>query len=250
MNTSITNTTNDHVFNVNNFNFHFENERVYNLATNRDYNGKNKDRLKEFCKENNFKYTIFLSFKQGQALGLRVKKGSHGCKVFAGGVKEEPVKNKDGTIKMLDTDTPETKKKVFSRRTAPVFNIDQFELWTDEKGNNYLNSEKPNTELFEFIKNLSNIELVKADKKTNYLEFESKPIEPVKIEPVKQAQSKLNFVAPIDNADDLELARQYLAKAITQLYQDLAVEEMDITTEYIELMKAMEDIATDLLNIQ
>ena len=43
-----------------NLNIKFENNRVYNLATNKDYAGKNKERLIEFCKENKFKYTIFL----------------------------------------------------------------------------------------------------------------------------------------------------------------------------------------------
>lgn len=74
MNNLALNTKNYTPVDYENLNIKFENNRVYNLATNKDYAGKNKERLIEFCKENKFKYTIFLSFKQAQGLGLKIKK--------------------------------------------------------------------------------------------------------------------------------------------------------------------------------
>lgn len=131
----------------------FENNRVYNLATNKDYAGKNKERLIEFCKENKFKYTIFLSFKQAQGLGLKIKKGSKSCKIFAGFTVEKPMQDKDGNIVMQDADTPKTISEHKGFAMQPVFNIEQLELWTDKEGNKYLNAEYKHNELIDFINN-------------------------------------------------------------------------------------------------
>lgn len=131
----------------------FENNRVYNLATNKDYAGKNKERLIEFCKENKFKYTIFLSFKQAQGLGLKIKKGSKGCKIFAGFTVEKPMQDENGNIIMQDADTPKTISEHKGFAMQPVFNIEQLELWTDKEGNKYLNAEYKHNELIDFINN-------------------------------------------------------------------------------------------------
>lgn len=131
----------------------FENSRVYNLATNKDYAGKNKERLIEFCKENNFKYTIFLSFKQAQGLGLKIKKGSKGCRVFAGFTVEKPMQDENGNVVMENADTPKTVSEHKGFAMQPVFNIEQLELWTDKDGNKYLNTEHKHNELIDFINN-------------------------------------------------------------------------------------------------
>ena len=131
----------------------FENNRVYNLATNKDYAGKNKDRLIEFCKENKFKYTIFLSFKQAQGLGLKIKKGSKGCRIFAGFTAEKPMQDANGNVIMENADTPETTSEHKGFAMQPVFNIEQLELWTDKEGNKYLNTEFKHNELIDFINN-------------------------------------------------------------------------------------------------
>ena len=131
----------------------FENNRVYNLATNKDYAGKNKDRLIEFCKENKFKYTIFLSFKQAQGLGLKIKKGSKGCRIFAGFTADKPMQDANGNVIMENADTPKTISEHKGFAMQPVFNIEQLELWTDKDGNKYLNSEFKHNELIDFINN-------------------------------------------------------------------------------------------------
>lgn len=134
-------------------NIKFENNRVYNLATNKDYAGKNKDRLIEFCKENKFKYTIFLSFKQAQGLGLKIKKGSKGCRIFAGFTAEKPMQDANGNVIMENADTPKTTSEHKGFAMQPVFNIEQLELWTDKEGNKYLNTEFKHNELVDFINN-------------------------------------------------------------------------------------------------
>lgn len=245
MNTNVIN-TNDHVFDVSTFEFHFENSRVYNLATNKDYNGRNRTRLEQFCRENNFKYTIFLSFKQAQSLGLRVKRGSHGCKIFAGGVKDEVQKDKDGNIVMDNMDTPKTEKKFFGHWLAPVFNIEQFELWTTEDGEKFLNSDNPNTDLFEFFKNnLEPVSVVHNETKaeqSNLIELECEYCEPV--------QTELCFETSTDKKDDYDQGKQCLKTAIIQLYEDIVIKDKNVNESYIKLMQAMKDIATDLLIIK
>lgn len=136
-----------------NLNIKFENNRVYNLATNKDYAGKNKERLIEFCKENKFKYTIFLSFKQAQGLGLKIKKGSKGCRIFAGFTVEKPMQDENGNVVMENADTPKTITENKGFAMQPVFNIEQLELWTDKEGNKYLNTEFKHNELVDFINN-------------------------------------------------------------------------------------------------
>lgn len=136
-----------------NLNIKFENNRVYNLATNKDYAGKNKERLIEFCKENKFKYTIFLSFKQAQGLGLKIKKGSKGCRIFAGFTVEKPMQDANGNVIMENADTPKTISEHKGFAMQPVFNIEQLELWTDKEGNKYLNTEFKHNELIDFINN-------------------------------------------------------------------------------------------------
>ena len=136
-----------------NLNIKFENNRVYNLATNKDYAGKNKERLIEFCKENKFKYTIFLSFKQAQGLGLKIKKGSKGCRIFAGFTVEKPMQDENGNVVMENADTPKTITEHKGFAMQPVFNIEQLELWTDKEGNKYLNTEFKHNELIDFINN-------------------------------------------------------------------------------------------------
>ena len=136
-----------------NLNIKFENNRVYNLATNKDYAGKNKERLIEFCKENKFKYTIFLSFKQAQGLGLKIKKGSKGCRIFAGFTAEKPMQDENGNVVMENADTPKTTSEHKGFAMQPVFNIEQLELWTDKEGNKYLNTEFKHNELIDFINN-------------------------------------------------------------------------------------------------
>lgn len=243
MNTNITNTDNNHKFDVNNFEFHFENSRVYNLATNKDYSGRNRTRLEQFCRENNFKYTIFLSFKQAQSLGLRVKRGSHGCKIFAGGVKDELIKDKNGNIVMDNMDTPKTEKKFCGHWLAPVFNIEQFELWTTEDGEKFLNSDNPNTDLYQFFaNNLEPVSIVHNETKaeqSNLIELECEHCEPV--------QTELLFDEISDKKDDCEQDKQCLKTAIIQLYEDIVIKDKNIDKNYIELIKAMKDIATDLI---
>lgn len=136
-----------------NLSIKFENDRVYNLATNKDYAGKNKERLIEFCKENKFKYTIFLSFKQAQGLGLKIKKGSKGCRIFAGCTAEKPMQDANGNVIMENADTPKTISEHKGFAMQPVFNIEQLELWTDKEGNKYLNTEFKHNELIDFINN-------------------------------------------------------------------------------------------------
>lgn len=248
MNTNITNTDNNHKFDVSTFEFHFENSRVYNLATNKDYSGRNRTRLEQFCKENGFKYTIFLSFKQAQSLGLRVKRGSHGCKIFAGGVKDEVQKDKDGNIVMDNMDTPKTEKKFFGHWLAPVFNIEQFELWEDDSGNKFLNSDKPNTDLYQFFaNNLEPVSIVHKETKANSSNLIELECEHVQNEPV---QTELCFETSTDKKDDCEQGKQCLKTAIIQLYEDIVIKDKDIDKTYIKLMQAMKDIATDLLIIK
>lgn len=247
MNTNVIN-TNDHVFDVSIFEFHFENSRVYNLATNKDYNGRNRARLEQFCRENNFKYTIFLSFKQAQSLGLRVKRGSHGCKIFAGGVKDEIIKDKNGNIVMDNMDTPKTEKIFCGHWLAPVFNIEQFELWTDDDGNKFLNSDSPNTDLFNFFaNNLEPVSIVHKETKTNSSNLIELECEHVQNEPI---QTELCFETSTDKKDDCEQGKQCLKTAIIQLYEDIVIKDKDIDKTYIKLMQAMKDIATDLLIIK
>lgn len=150
---SLTNTKNYTPVDYANLTIKFENSRVYNLATNKDYAGKNKERLIEFCKENKFKYTIFLSFKQAQGLGLKIKKGSKGCRVFAGFTVEKPMQDANGNIVMENADTPKTASEHKGFAMQPVFNIEQLELWTDKEGNKYLNTEHKHNELIDFINN-------------------------------------------------------------------------------------------------
>lgn len=150
---NLTNTKNYTPVDYENLTIKFENKRVYNLATNKDYAGKNKERLIEFCKENNFKYTIFLSFKQAQGLGLKIKKGSKGCRVFAGFTVEKPMQDENGNVVMENADTPKTVSEHKGFAMQPVFNIEQLELWTDKDGNKYLNTEHKRNELIDFINN-------------------------------------------------------------------------------------------------
>lgn len=153
MNNLALNTKNYTPVDYENVNIKFENNRVYNLATNKDYAGKNKERLIEFCKENKFKYTIFLSFKQAQGLGLKIKKGSKGCRIFAGFTSEKPMQDANGNIVMENADTPKTITEHKGFAMQPVFNIEQLELWTDKEGNKYLNTEFKHNELIDFINN-------------------------------------------------------------------------------------------------
>lgn len=153
MNNLALNTKNYTPVDYENLSIKFENNRVYNLATNKDYAGKNKERLIEFCKENKFKYTIFLSFKQAQSLGLKIKKGSKGCRIFAGFTAEKPMQDENGNIVMENADTPKTISEHKGFAMQPVFNIEQLELWTDKEGNKYLNTEFKHNELIEFIGN-------------------------------------------------------------------------------------------------
>lgn len=153
MNNLTLNTKNYTPVDYENLTVKFENNRVYNLATNKDYAGKNKERLIEFCKENKFKYTIFLSFKQAQGLGLKIKKGSKGCRIFAGFTAEKPMQDANGNIVMENADTPKTITEPKSFAMQPVFNIEQLELWTDKEGNKYLNTEFKHNELVDFINN-------------------------------------------------------------------------------------------------
>ena len=248
MNTNITNTDNNHKFDVSTFEFHFENSRVYNLATNKDYSGRNRTRLEQFCRENNFKYTIFLSFKQAQSLGLRVKRGSHGCKIFAGGVKDEIQKDKDGNIVMDNMDTPKTEKKFFGHWLAPVFNIEQFELWADDDGNKFLNSDKPNTDLYQFFaNNLEPVSIVHNETKANSSNLIELECEHVQNEPI---QTELCFETSTDKKDDYDQGKQCLKTAIIQLYEDIVIKDKNVNESYIKLMQAMKDIATDLLIIK
>ena len=153
MNNLALNTKNYTPVDYENLNVKFENNRVYNLATNKDYAGKNKERLIEFCKENKFKYTIFLSFKQAQGLGLKIKKGSKGCRIFAGFTAEKPMQDANGNVIMENADTPKTISEHKGFAMQPVFNIEQLELWTDKEGNKYLNTEFKHNELIDFINN-------------------------------------------------------------------------------------------------
>lgn len=153
MNNLALNTKNYTPVDYENLNVKFENNRVYNLATNKDYAGKNKERLIEFCKENKFKYTIFLSFKQAQGLGLKIKKGSKGCRIFAGFTAEKPMQDANGNVIMENADTPKTTSEHKGFAMQPVFNIEQLELWTDKEGNKYLNTEFKHNELVDFINN-------------------------------------------------------------------------------------------------
>ena len=153
MNNLALNTKNYTPVDYENLTVKFENNRVYNLATNKDYAGKNKERLIEFCKENKFKYTIFLSFKQAQGLGLKIKKGSKGCRIFAGFTAEKPMQDANGNVIMENADTPKTVSEHKGFAMQPVFNIEQLELWTDKEGNKYLNTEFKHNELVEFINN-------------------------------------------------------------------------------------------------
>ena len=153
MNNLALNTKNYTPVDYENLTVKFENDRVYNLATNKDYAGKNKERLIEFCKENKFKYTIFLSFKQAQGLGLKIKKGSKGCRIFAGFTAEKPMQDTNGNVIMENADTPKTTSEHKGFAMQPVFNIEQLELWTDKDGNKYLNSEFKHNELIDFINN-------------------------------------------------------------------------------------------------
>ena len=153
MNNLALNTKNYTPVDYENLTVKFENDRVYNLATNKDYAGKNKERLIEFCKENKFKYTIFLSFKQAQGLGLKIKKGSKGCRIFAGFTAEKPMQDANGNVIMENADTPKTTSEHKGFAMQPVFNIEQLELWTDKEGNKYLNTEFKHNELVEFINN-------------------------------------------------------------------------------------------------
>lgn len=153
MNNLALNTKNYTPVDYENLNIKFENNRVYNLATNKDYAGKNKERLIEFCKENKFKYTIFLSFKQAQGLGLKIKKGLKGCRIFAGFTAEKPMQDANGNVIMENADTPKTITEHKGFAMQPVFNIEQLELWTDKEGNKYLNTEFKHNELIDFINN-------------------------------------------------------------------------------------------------
>ena len=153
MNNLALNTKNYTPVDYENLTVKFENDRVYNLATNKDYAGKNKERLIEFCKENKFKYTIFLSFKQAQGLGLKIKKGSKGCRIFAGFTAEKPMQDANGNVIMENADTPKTVSEHKGFAMQPVFNIEQLELWTDKEGNKYLNTEFKHNELVDFINN-------------------------------------------------------------------------------------------------
>lgn len=153
MNNLALNTKNYTPVDYENLTVKFENNRVYNLATNKDYAGKNKERLIEFCKENKFKYTIFLSFKQAQGLGLKIKKGSKGCRIFADFTVEKPMQDANGNVIMENADTPKTTSEHKGFAMQPVFNIEQLELWTDKEGNKYLNTEFKHNELIDFINN-------------------------------------------------------------------------------------------------
>lgn len=180
MNNLALNTKNYTPVDYENLTVKFENDRVYNLATNKDYAGKNKERLIEFCKENKFKYTIFLSFKQAQGLGLKIKKGSKGCRVFAGFTAEKPMQDANGNVIMENADTPKTVSEHKGFAMQPVFNIEQLELWTDKEGNKYLNTEFKHNELVDFINN-------------DYQIVESKKVK-VKVKAKSKALPKANAV--------------------------------------------------------
>lgn len=167
-------------------NIKFENNRVYNLATNKDYAGKNKERLIEFCKENKFKYTIFLSFKQAQGLGLKIKKGSKGCRIFAGFTVEKPMQDANGNVIMENADTPKTMTEHKGFAMQPVFNIEQLELWTDKDGNKYLNTEFKHNELIDFINN--DYQIVESKKVKSKVKAKSKALP--KADAVKNTKTK------------------------------------------------------------
>ncbi len=174
MNNLALNTKNYTPVDYENLTVKFENNRVYNLATNKDYAGKNKERLLEFCKENKFKYTIFLSFKQAQGLGLKIKKGSKGCRIFAGFTVEKPMQDENGNIVMENADTPKTISEHKGFAMQPVFNIEQLELWTDKDGNKYLNTEFKHNELVEFINN--DYQIIESKKAKSKVKAKSKAL--------------------------------------------------------------------------
>lgn len=120
-------------------------------------------------------------------------------------------------------------------------------MWTDDDGNKFLNSDSPNTDLFNFFaNNLEPVSIVHKETKanSNLIELEC---EHVQNEPI---QTELCFETSTDKKDDCEQGKQCLKTAIIQLYEDIVIKDKDIDKTYIKLMQAMKDIATDLLIVK
>lgn len=97
-----------------------------NYSTKKSYTGVNILILSISREINNFNHSLWMTYKQAQALGGAVRKGEHGTQISYYNIKEEP-KLDDFGKPMRDATGKEMTTRQFFLKTYSVFNVDQID---------------------------------------------------------------------------------------------------------------------------